>query len=372
MSEKRIGSPCKKVSVSSMNEVDWTAKDQDLCGVEKQRRELEKHLSKFSTSMIMDLMYSRISGSSNLPVLQEISNNCLKRVSVLHRAEYDELRAGLVQKVHSEFQSPKRLRLEDRHSSYYPSKALKPLSLLQPEDRSWRYALLRSAKIDLLKLPPFEMLNNSTVTNKSVMPTEFDCEFHFSFGFDCAFFANLLNKVFLKKVKKERLPMDLCGIISEMLGNTKFIVNLKVYFDKQKREDWYEQDGEAWIFYPIGKSERRRDLVSFDQNERIYYVEEWPASTGLLQGDYDDAKTAQRMLSEEVTTEKLERTLVAWLCSQISFFTFSKMRRLQNGHVRAYMNKLLFVLKGWFTGLLLGESFEPPKTWGSHSGSRHR
>jgi len=57
--------------------------------------------------------------------------------------------------------------------------------------------------------------------------------------------------------------------------------------------------------------------------------------------------------------ERLERTIVSWLCSQITYVTFSHIRDTHSAIVKKALNRLLFVLKGWYTGLLLGESFDP-------------
>jgi len=73
--------------------------------------------------------------------------------------------------------------------------------------------------------------------------------------------------------------------------------------------------------------------------------------TGLLCGLY-----SQHSLTE---VERLERTIVSWLCSQITFLAFEKIRDTQSTKVKKALNRLLFVLKGWYTGLLLGESFDP-------------
>jgi len=71
--------------------------------------------------------------------------------------------------------------------------------------------------------------------------------------------------------------------------------------------------------------------------------------TGLICGSYD----------QPALVERLERTIVSWLCSQVTFLAFEKIRYTQSITVRKALNRLLFVLKGWYTGLLLGESFDP-------------
>jgi len=94
----------------------------------------------------------------------------------------------------------------------------------------------------------------------------------------------------------------------------------------------------------------RRDLVNFDMTEGTYYVENWPM-TGLLCGNYSEYSMNE--------VEQLERTVVSWLCSQITFVVFEKVRDTKSRKLKKALNRLLFVLKGWYTGLLLGESFDP-------------
>jgi len=38
---------------------------------------------------------------------------------------------------------------------------------------------------------------------------------------------------------------------------------------------------------------------------------------------------------------------------------FTNIRDTQSKKAKKALNKLLFVLKGWYTGLFLGESFDP-------------
>lgn len=152
------------------------------------------------------------------------------------------------------------------------------------------------------------------------------------------------------------MPADICNEIAKFVGNSQFEILLKVYFDKTKSTDWHEQDGEAWIYHPYMNTKERIDLVNFDRNDRIYYVEHWP-KTGLLSDNYTaqggDAQSTTRLRS------RLERTMVTWVCSQITWLTMTRFRKCKSVKVRNRHSMLLFVLKGWFTGLLLGESFDP-------------
>jgi len=94
----------------------------------------------------------------------------------------------------------------------------------------------------------------------------------------------------------------------------------------------------------------RRDLVNFDMTEGTYNIEDWP-TTGLLCGNYSEYSMNE--------VERLERTVVSWLCSQITFAVFEKVRDTKSRKLKKALNRLLFVLKGWYAGLLLGDSFDP-------------
>jgi len=177
---------------------------------------------------------------------------------------------------------------------------------------------------------------------------EYPFELWFSFGND---YETNCKELYDDCKMKKLLPRDHSNLIAEMLGSTRFDVKLTVYFDKVKGSDnWHEQDGEAWIYFKVCSSNTARDLVNFDTADRIYYVEDWPI-TGLLCGSYSQHSM--------VEVERLERTIVSWLCSQITFVTFSQFHDIRSAKVKTALNKLLFVLKGWYTGLLLGESFDP-------------
>merc|ERR1712173_510492 len=157
------------------------------------------------------------------------------------------------------------------------------------------------------------------------------------------------------------MPTDCSNEIAKMLGNTHFEILLKVYFDKTKvaLADWHEQDGEAWIYHPYDFQNTMLDLVNFDKDERIYYVERWP-KTGLLCDNYDRHLPDQaQQLAPGQIRNRLERILITWVCSQITWLSFKQIRNCHSKKVRNRLSKLLFVLKGWYTGLLLGESFEP-------------
>jgi len=240
---------------------------------------------------------------------------------------------------------------EPMTSSLYPKQCLEVVENFGPVDKSYMKTLINSARVQECKLPDFETMTRAP--NASGGPDirnseEFQFEVSFTFGFS----LSVIKKAVYRGCKPWQVPLPVNDIIADYVGDSYFRVKLTVYFDKAKPE-WNEQDGEAWIWINDGSKQNvEKDVVYFDKTERIYFVEHWPLK-GLVVGDYQE---------ESDTAEKLERRMAAWLCSQIMWFTLGQNLDPNNCHcmaVRNMMRKLLFVLKGWFTGLLLGEPFEP-------------
>jgi len=259
----------------------------------------------------------------------------------LFQREYNEKRRSSIDETNYNFQNEK-FQLESLRSSFYPVIIFQDIEDFEPIDQQVVTNILRTATIAKFELPEFNCLVDKNTSS------EYLFELWFGFGADykdkC---KQLSNECQMKKL----LPKDCCNLIAGMLGSTRFDIKLKVYYDKAKDSDcWHEQDGEAWIFHNVGTACVRRDLVNFDSSERIYYVEDWPV-TGLLCGTYSQYTSRE--------FERLQRTVVSWLCSQITFLAFEQIRDTKSTKVKKALNRLLFVLKGWYTGLLLGESFEP-------------
>jgi hypothetical protein len=204
------------------------------------------------------------------------------------------------------------------------------------------------------KLPEYNGLTKQGTKNR-----EYDFEMHFAFGYNFADNCEMVSSGFEQRKRncpwEPRMPSDICKEIAKMLGNSRFEILLKVYFDKTKSNDWHEQDGEAWIYHPYKNTKESIDLVNFDRDDRIYYVENWP-KTGLLSDNYTQTFPGQ---DPDMVRIRLERTMITWVCSQITWLAFQQVRKCSSRQVRNRLSKLLFVLKGWYTGLLLGESFDP-------------
>jgi len=247
--------------------------------------------------------------------------------------------------------------LEPEDSPHHARETLKLFNQLHDSDRNFALELIRTTKLTRFKLPEYEEL-----TAHDDMNREYNFEMQFSFGFSFPDNCRMLAKAFdLRKQinpTEERMPRDCSNEIAKMLGSNQFECILKVYFDKTKASatDWHEQDGEAWLYHPEAKTGIKRDLVNFDKEGRVYYVNLWPTTGILCEGDYAGQFPA---IPHAEVTDRLERILITWVCSQITWLAFNKVRNLSSKKARNRLSKLLFVLKGWYTGLLLGESFDP-------------
>jgi len=253
------------------------------------------------------------------------------------------------------FLNIRRKDLETRESPHYARESLNHVdSILSTKDKAFALHLIQTCTIMSFKLPEYNGLTKQGSKNR-----EYDFEMHFAFGYNYADNCEMINAGFdLRKRNcpwEARMPADICNEIAKMLGNSRFEILLKVYFDKTKNTDWHEQDGEAWIYHPYKNTKESIDLVNFDRDDRIYYVENWP-ETGLLSDTYSQTFPDQ---DAQMVRIRLERTMITWVCSQITWLAFQQSRNCSSFKVRNRLSKLLFVLKGWYTGLLLGESFDP-------------
>lgn len=103
----------------------------------------------------------------------------------------------------------------------------------------------------------------------------------------------------------------MCDLIAEFVGNTFIAFRLIVYYDKNKRKNWHAQDGEAWVYCRDRDSNKLIDTVSFDELDKVYYVDKWPLK-GMITSENPDGS----VISEQ-KAQDLERQAVLWICSQI-------------------------------------------------------
>jgi len=116
-------------------------------------------------------------------------------------------------------------------------------------------------------------------TRSDDMIREYNFEIQFSFGFSFPDNCRMLAKAFdLRKQinpTMERMPRDCRNEIVKMLGSNQFECILKVCFDKTEASatDWHEQT--YHVLY-----------TSLRLEGRVYYVNLWPTTGILCEGDY--------------------------------------------------------------------------------------
>jgi len=128
--------------------------------------------------------------------------------------------------------------IEKPTSEMYP-KTLLPITLLNEKDRHWLDVLISSTRVDKIKAPDFEELTRDPQGNRA-MDEEFEFEIQFQFGFDIEELAWYIHCGAAKKGLNE----DLCSVIAEFVGRSKFICDVQIYF-KKSVTPWWEQDGIA-------------------------------------------------------------------------------------------------------------------------------
>lgn len=299
---------------------------------------------------IMELSKEQFS-FDDIPKLQNTLQHITGITEGLYCREYTEMRENLIENTNRRLANAELSDAEQADSQLYPKKCLSSIESFSEVDKKYMKVLLNSARIQECKLPEYDgFARPPTRTGDGVFDStsEFQFEIGFTFGFPVQQIREIVNKS-----TRKFFPDSISDIVTDFVGDSFFKVKLTVYFDKFKKE-WNEQDGEAWIwineYKNMRKEPKQRDVVNFDKEERIYYVEDWP-----LKGLVLDASEASR-------EDKNERRMTAWLCCQIVWFALGQNLDHDKCHsvsVRNMMRKLLFVLKGWFTGLLLGEPFEP-------------
>lgn len=282
--------------------------------------------------------------NDNLPLIRQAIMRLQQIKETLYADEFKKMSTNSTRTATNRLASAKLHQSEPPTAPLYPRECLKDVENLSALDRRYMEVLLNSAKVEECKWPSFADFTNMPDQWESSGASEYQFMIVFSFGFT----HEDVKKTVKMGCKNINIPDGVCGIIADCIGDSYFQIKLTVYFDKRKSE-WSEQDGEAWIFHRGAKG-KLEDVVNFDKNERIYYVEDWPLKGLVVDAD------------EGVKLEGLERKLVAWQCCQIIWFALGNQLDPEQCHCMAVRNavkKLIFVLKGWFTGLLLGESFEP-------------
>lgn len=270
----------------------------------------------------------------------------LKRKKVEN--EYVELKKNIREAAGERLREATISTCEPKDSPLHPRACLSQIEDMKGVDLDFMKALLNSAEIKQCEFPSFKHYTDTD--NGS--PSEFKFIIVFSFGFKMSEMKDAVSC----GLKHLAVPSGVCGIISDFVGDSFFEIKLTVYFDKSK-QNWNEQDGEAWIFHRDEQTGKLEDVVNFDGDQRIYYVDDWPLK-GLIVDSLDTIRID--------LLEKAERRLITWTCCQIVWFALNKHINKDVCHsakVRKMTKKIIAVLKGWFTGLLLGESFDPPSLY---------
>jgi len=243
--------------------------------------------------------------------------------------------------------------IEKPTSEMFP-KTLLPITLLNKMDKHWLDVLISSARVDKIKSPDFEELTHDPQGDHA-MDEEFEFEIQFQFGFDIEDLAWYIHF----GVAKKGLNEDLCSVIAEFVGRSKFICDVQIYF-KKSVTPWWEQDGIAKMQHYSGG--KYVDMIDFAPMEEVYFVQEWPMHHFLVD-DYTEYNLTTPQQPEEAEDPKvfLEKKFIAAVCCHIIHLCICKTPPPQSCAARNVLKQISMVLKGWFIGFLLGEALSPGK-----------
>lgn len=292
--------------------------------------------------------------------IQEVENTICHLqsvIKVLYEQEYDDMRENIIRTANKRLREAVLDNCEPFISPLYPRDALGQIENARGVDKDFMKALLNSAKVECCEFPSYKQYTAKTIPVPG--PDGESSEFQFVITFTFGFKMNDIREAVTSGCKVVGVPPGICYIMSDYVGDSFFEIKLTVYFDKSK-DEWNEQDGEAWIFHReenSNKSDKLEDVVNFSPEERIYYVDNWPLK-GLIVDSLENVDDTDELVL-------FERKLVTWTSCQIVWIVLSQLldgKKTKCVRVRNMTRKLIFVLKGWFTGLLLGESFDPPES----------
>jgi len=243
--------------------------------------------------------------------------------------------------------------IEKPTSEMYPQTLL-PITLLNEKDKHWLDVLISSTRVDKIKAPDFEELTHDPQGNHA-MDEEFEFEIQFQFGFDIEELAWYIHF----GVAKKGLNEDLCSVIAEFVGRSKFICDVQIYF-KKSVTPWWEQDGIAKMQHYSGG--KYVDMIDFAPMEEVYFVQDWPMHHFLVD-DYIEYNLLTPPQPEETEDPKvfLEKKFIAAVCCHIVHLCICKTPPPQSCAARNILKQISMVLKGWFIGVLLGEALSPGK-----------
>jgi len=241
--------------------------------------------------------------------------------------------------------------IEKPTSEMFP-KTLLPITMLSKVDKHWLDVLISSARVEKIKAPDFAELTYDPQGNYA-MDKEFEFAIQFEFGFD----INELTWHIHFGAAQKGLNDDLCRVIAEFVGRSKFICNIHIYF-KKCVTPWWEQDGIAKMRHYSGG--KWVDMIDFAPMEEVYFVQEWPMRHFLLD-EYTEFNVGTPPLADEDPKVFLEKKFIAAICCQVIHLCVCKTQPPKSIGARNILKQLSMVLKGWFIGVLLGEALSPGK-----------
>jgi len=254
---------------------------------------------------------------------------------------------------------------DQRHLELPGAEAYPPtLSMLDrtltPEDNHWRRVLISSARVTKIVSPEFDDLIYAPEGTSDT--AEFEFHILFEFGFDCTELSWTIHHALSNRTTEKAMRnINLCDMIAQYVGNTKFQSDVLVYF-KKSAVPWWEQDGIAKMRTWNPDTKQYEDLIDFAPGEQTYYVQRWTEASVLV-SDYPDHLEEYFPVDEGSDTKLWRRVMqkkfIASICCQIVHTTVMMTTRPRSVGARNIMKQLSVVLKGWFIGILLGEAFSP-------------
>jgi len=238
--------------------------------------------------------------------------------------------------------------LIENHCSDIIPKTLHSISSISDADKNWFNVLVSSARVWNIKAPEFSELTYNPESNNGI-DEEFEFQIQFTFGYD-------VEEVtwFIHHGVGELLNNDICRIIAEFLGNSKFICDVQIYF-KKIMNPWWEQDGIAKMQHFFNG--KMIDMIDFSPEEEVYFVHQWPKNNVLID-DYNQYIDISDLLHADSTNDPhtlMEKKFISALCCQIVHVCLCKTPQPLSCAARNVLKQISMVLNGWFIGVLLGE-----------------
>jgi len=225
-------------------------------------------------------------------------------------------------------------------------KTLHSISMLSEADKHWPSVLISSARVYEIK-SNFSELTYEPQSN-SGLDEEFEFQIKFKFGYDIEELTWYINNVMGLIITE-----DLCHIMAEFVGTSKFFCDVQIFF-KKLVSPWWEQDGIAKIKHFFNG--RIVDMIEFSPQEEVYFVREWPTNN-ILVDEYNNVDTEEFLLTDpsDDTHTLMEKKFISAVCCQIVHLCICKTPSPLSCAARNVLKQISMVLNGWFIGVMLGE-----------------